>query len=115
MSYDLGLYKDGESVDVVKHSEGGTYVLGGTICAELNVTYNYAEYFYLHLDSEKGIRWLYGQKASDTISRLAKAITELGTRRDPDYWRATAGNAGYALSTLLIWAEQHLDAVWEGD
>ena len=116
MSYDIDpVGENGELVEVEKHSEGGTHVLGGTTRASLNVTYNYAEFFYDTLDKERGIRWLYGKKASVCTQRLREAIGILGTDQDMDYWAATQGNAGYALSILLKWSEQHPDAEFRGD
>jgi hypothetical protein len=115
MSYDLGLYKDGQAVEVQKHEEGGTYVVGGTSRAAINITYNYGWFFYRCLDKEKGLRWLYGKAAQETIERLESAIEELGTRQYKDYWAPTPGNAGHALNVLLEWAKQHPDAVWDGD
>lgn len=115
MSYDVSLVLEGKPVAVAPHEEGGTYALGGLPEASLNVTYNYAKLYYEFLDSEKGIRWLYGKKAKDTLDRLAHAIAMLGTERDPDYWKPTAGNAGYALSILYKWARENPEAVWEGD
>ena len=101
MSYDLGLYYGDTPAKVTRHSEGGTYALGGVDVAELNITYNYGRHYFAELDGEHGIRWLYGLKASDTVSALEVAIHALGTDRDPDYWKPTPGNAGYALSILL--------------
>ncbi len=112
MSYDVGLYNGGELVAVSRHSEGGTYVVGGTDGAELNVTYNYCGYYREFLDTGDGLYWLHGKKAKDTVIRLEGAVAALGTERDRDYWKATLGNAGYALSILLGWAKQHPDAVW---
>lgn len=114
MSYDVSLAKDGKPVEVASHEEGGTYCLGGRPEASLNITYNYSKHFDA-LDSVDGLRWLYGKKASETLDRLAHAIATLGTERDSDYWKGTAGNSGYALSILYRWAKQHPDAIWEGD
>lgn len=115
MSYDIDLVRDGAPVTVERHTEGGTYQIGGTPTAELNVTYNYGRFYYEHIDKEEGIRWLYGKTGADCIERLRTAIAALGTERDSDYWNDTPGNAGYALSILLAWAEQHPDAVFIGD
>lgn len=116
MSYDLGLYYPNETPAMVaRHKDGGTYRLGGSGDAELNITYNYSPHYYKWLDPEKGLRWLYGQKAQDCIERLEFAVTALGVERDNDYWKATEGNAGYALSILLSWARQHPGAVFNGD
>lgn len=113
MSFWVYLKNEKDScVKVKKHEEGGTRVIGGTDDAELNITYNYSRYFYEHLSPRKGLRWLNGKKASNTIRRLEKAIKELGVQRDMDYWATTSGNAGYALSILLDWAKQHTKAIF---
>lgn len=118
MSYDLGLYQDGDQdrpVQVQLHTEGGTYAMNGTTDAELNITYNYSSFFYEHIDQEKGLRWLYGRKAKDCIDRLAKACEALGVEQSQDYWESTPGNAGHALYILLEWAKQHPEGVFNGD
>lgn len=115
MSFDIYLLKNGKPVEIERHTEGGTYCLGGTESAELNVTYNYSQFFYESLDKKKGFRWLYKKRAKKTIGRLEKAIKELGTKQHSNYWEKTPGNAGYALSILLKWAERHPRAIWEGD
>ena len=116
MSYDINLIgENGEPVEVEKHAEGGTHVLGGTTAASLNVTYNYGRFYRDTIDRHEGIWWLYGKKASECIQRLREAIGTLGTDKDNDYWAATEGNAGYALSILLKWAEQYPDAEFRGD
>lgn len=93
------------------HAEGGTHALGGTDEAELNITYNYSQHFKaLHAE---GIRWLDGKTGEDTAPALAAAVQQLGTARDRDYWAPTPGNAGYALSILLDWAQLHPQAVWQ--
>ena len=113
MSWDVSLCDAFDSpVSVDRHEEGGTYVMGGTDTAELNITYNYSEHYNL-LDKEQGLDYLDGKKAGECIDRLEIAVAELGTTRDPDYWSPTKGNAGYALSILLRWAKQYPDAVFE--
>lgn len=101
-----------KNVSVFPFREGGTYDLLGSTEARLNVTYNYSSFYYKHLNPEKGLRWLDGKRASETIEALASAVTVLGTEQDEDYWEPTAGNAGYALSILLGWAKQYPDAIW---
>jgi len=105
--------KDGKVVEVPVHSEGGTYALGGLPEAELNVTYNYSKFYYQTLNKEEGIRWLNGKKAKEVQAALSLAIHKLGTVQHPDYWRSTRGNAGYALSILLKWAELYPEAKFE--
>lgn len=132
MSFDIELVDgDGNICCVESHQEGGTYKVGGTSYAKLNVTYNYAWFYYHFLDSENGIRALNGQRAGEWIERLEKAVEVLGDKQYieyPDgfrlgdktppqgivkYWAPTPGNAGYALSILLGWARQYPDAVFE--
>lgn len=115
MSYSISLNKEGKTAEVDLHQEGGNIVLGGSDIADMHITYNYGEFFYMYLDSKKGIRWLYGKNAKDTIKKLQNAVKVLGTDRDEDYWKATRGNAGHALNVLLTWAKQHPEGVWEGD
>jgi len=95
--------------EVEAHSEGGTYVVGGISGAELNVTYNYGGFFRDAVEGlkEPGLKGLDGQRAGDWIERLEKAVAQLGTDRDVDYWAKTPGNAGHALSILLGWARQY--------
>jgi len=111
MSYDARLAYGDETARVPLHSEGGTYALGGSYCAELNVTYNYGPILDAHLTG--GLRGLNGEFACHTIFELGNAVIALGVVRDPDYWACTEGNVGHALNVLLGWARLHPDAVWE--
>lgn len=95
------------------HEEGGTYALGGTDRAELNITYNYSPWYRCYLHPDSGLAWLDGKQASAVADVLRNAIAKLGTKRSRDYWACTKGNAGYALSILLRWAEQHPGAYFE--
>ena len=99
-------------VKVESHCEGGTYAVGGTDEATLNITWNYSKYYYALIDKEQGLRWLAGKRAKHVISRLEFAVDILGTVQDRDYWAVTPGNAGFALSILLSWARQHPRAVF---
>lgn len=121
---------EGNICDVESHQEGGVVQVGGSSEASLNVTYNYAWFYFHFLDQENGIRALNGQRAGDWIERLEKAVEVLGDKQYveyPDgfmlggknpkgvvnYWAPTPGNAGHALSILLTWAKQHPDAHFE--
>jgi len=57
--------------------QGGTYCIGGTTELSLSVTYNYAP-LYKRIFGEEGIRSLYGMLALDSVTLLAKGISELG-------------------------------------
>lgn len=113
MSYWVYLKDDEGLVDVPRHQEGGTVQVAGSTQAELNVTYNYAEYYYEHLDEEDGLRALDGEKADDWIEALEDAVDELGTETTEDYWESTPGNAGRALQILLNWARRYPEAHFE--
>ena len=94
MSYDISL-KDpvtGDTVhfDVPHQMAGGTYIVGGTIEAWLNITYNYAPWYYkdgvfpdrgekgqeFH-DGLNGIRSIYGLSSAESIPVLEHAIKTL--------------------------------------
>lgn len=93
--------------EVPHFTDGGTYVLGGTTEADLNVTYNYGKHF--------GFRALHRQQARDTIVLLARTVGALGMERSDDYWDDTEGNVGYCCSVLLMWALLHPDCYWRVD
>ena len=113
MSWDVYLKKDDKVVKVDSHEEGGTYAMGGTTNAELNITYNYSWFYYQLLDKGKGLKWIDGKVAKDTIDQLQKAVTALGIRQNKDYWADTPGNAGYALMVLLCWAKANPEAIFQ--
>ena len=115
MSYGIALREGNNICSVERHIEGCNIQVGGSTEAHILITYNYGPHYYKHIDPEKGLRWLYGKRASETIERLESAIAALGTERADDYWAPTKGNAGYALSILLGWARMHPDAIWSGD
>lgn len=114
MSYWVELKDDdGEFCQANRHREGGTVEIAGTTDTKLNVTYNYSEYFYEHLDDENGLRALDGDRAEAWIDELESAVEQLGTDQADDYWESTAGNAGHALNILLRWARMYPDARFE--
>ena len=118
MSYDIRLKEPigGETctLTVPHHMRGGTYALGGTPKAEINVTYNYVEHFHRVL-GEEGIRSIYGMTGAESIPVLEAAAAKLSDDIDPDYWKATEGNAKKAILQLLALARMRPDGVWDGD
>lgn len=118
MSYDIELIdpltKKPVELDTPHHMRGGTYALGGTTSAYLNVTYNYAAIFHRVLGNE-GIRTIYGKSGAESIQLLEGAAAQLGDDVDADYWKATEGNAKRALLQLAALAKMRPDAVWTGD
>jgi len=111
MSWDVELVKDGNPVVVNSHQEGTIIACGGMCSAEMGITYNYSALFRDALGF--GFREMNGERAGDVIPQLEKAVVTLGTEKDHDYWAATPGNAGHALSVLLGWCKQHPDATIE--
>ena len=105
--------ENGEIEFVESYTEGGTYAVGGSNEADLNITYNYSPFYYKHLNEDDGLRWLDGKLANETLNALDHAVEKLGIEKDADYWAATSGNAGYALSILLSWAKQHPESRWQ--
>lgn len=97
MSYDLQF--DCGPLPASHRIAGGTFALGGSTEPWINITYNYVRHFREAL-GDGGIRSLYGKTAEEIIPILDLAIPKLGTDRSADYWEATAGNAGAALSDL---------------
>ena len=104
MSYDIRIKRyDGTAVQLRERHNctGGTYALGGTCEAWLNVTYNYSAIFH-RLLGEKGIRTIYGMNIKTARPVLESAIVKLGNvKPDADYWKACDGNAKKALQDLV--------------
>lgn len=118
MSYDISLVdpvtKETLLLDNIHDIRGGTYAQGGTKEAWLNITYNYGKHFY-RVMGEGGIRSIYGLTGAESIPILKEAISKLGDEVDPDYWKATEGNAKKALHGLLALAQLRPDGIWQGD
>lgn len=139
MSYDIYLKNpvtgDTLELDAPHHMRGGTYAVGGTTDAHLNVTYNYAPQFFrvfepldkpratapdwMHKrgdDSQvRGVRTIYGLTGAESLPVLDRAIAALGDDVDADYWKATDGNAKRALVQLRALAAMRPDGLWAGD
>lgn len=118
MSYDIYL-KDpssGETVILARphNLTGGTYAVGGTNEAWLNITYNYAPHF-KKVFGAKGIRTIYGMSAEESYPLLEKGINELDRSPDENYWAPTEGNARKALIDLLELGLMCPKAIWSGD
>ena len=133
MSYDICLCDpvSGETLelDAPHQMKGGTYAMGGSSDAHLNVTYNYGPIFRRVLadrpwregdsdhdiDGVGGIRTIYGMTGAESLMVLQDAINKLGDDADPDYWKPTEGNAKRALVQLRALALMRPDGVWRGD
>lgn len=117
MSYDIKLQDavTGEVLDLdsVHHMRGGTYEIGGTTKAELNITYNYGKHY--RVLGEQGVREIYGTTGAESIPMLKNAIDVLGDDVHDNYWEPTEGNAKRALVQLLALAQMRPDGVWAGD
>ena len=147
MSYDIYLRdrvtKETVHFDTPHQMAGGTYAVGGTTEAWLNVTYNYAQWYYkdgvfpdrgekgkdFH-NGLTGIRSIYGLSGADSIPVLEHAIkalesiTEDLTEKEiqeykdggaSGYWTPTRENAIRPLYQLLAMAKMRPDAEWDGD
>jgi hypothetical protein len=137
MSYDIELIDpvtgDSLELDAPHHMRGGTHAIGGTTRACLNVTYNYYTHFSRVFDAlpaprpkapkwqredgvpVSGVRTIYGLTGAESLPVLDKAIAQLGDDVDPDYWKATEGNAKRALLQLRALAAMRPDGLWSGD
>ncbi len=118
MSYDIDLKdpvsKETIHFDTIHHMRGGTYAMGGTTEASLNITYNYSKHYY-RVFGEKGIRTIYGMTGAESIPVLQRAAEQLGDDVDEDYWSPTEGNAKRPLFQLIAMAQLRPDGVWDGD
>lgn len=140
MSYDISL-RDPVTHEVIDLDSphmmhGGMYALGGTTSAWLNVTYNYAPWYYIDgvfpkkQGENKGILAIYGLTGAESIPILEGAINALSARDDDisdeerkeckqsgatGYWMPTRKNAIKPLYQLLAFAKMRPDGVWDGD
>lgn len=136
MSYDIELCDpithETLELDAPHQMRGGTYALNGTKEAWLNVTYNYASWYYQPgvFPGEKGIRTIYGKSGAESIPILEQAIHTLETMEEDlsreeieehekhgatGYWMPTRENAIKPLYQLLAMARIRPNGVWEGD
>jgi hypothetical protein len=117
MSYDISLIdpvtKATIKLDAPHQMKGGTFQLGGSTEAWLNVTYNY----YKHFQSlgPEGIRTIYGMTGAESIPILQATADGLKDDVDDDYWQPTEGNAKLALLQLIALAKLRPDGIWKGD
>lgn len=135
MSYDIYLLnpvtKETIKFDKPYDIQGGTYTIGGTSEAWLNITYNYSKWYYRRgifartkKDSE-GIRTIYGLSGAESIPILDRAIKKLESipwkvpksmlEKDNGYWTPTKENAIKPLYQLKTMAEMCPDGIWDGD
>jgi len=118
MSYDIDLLdphsKETIELESKHHLQGGTYALGGTREATLNITYNYGKHYY-RVFGEKGIRTIYGLTGAESIPLLEQAASQLADDEDDDYWCPTEGNAKRPLLQLIVLAQMRPDGIWRGD
>ena len=137
MSYDIYLVdpitRRVLELDAPHQMRGGTYSMGGTTEAHLNITYNYGGHFYrvfeelpaprplapawMHEEGGPvgGIRTLYGLSGAESLIVLDRAIAMLKDDATGDYWEATEGNAKRALIQLRALATLRPDGIWDGD
>lgn len=117
MSYDIRLVDEsGETLTVEEphNVRGGTYRPGGDYDLALNITYNYAKHFY-DVFGPKGIRFLHGKTARETLPVLMDAFLDLWEPPSDDYWAPTAGNAAAAIRGLITLGMLAPEGVWDGD
>lgn len=118
MSYDISLCDavTGEELELDEphQMKGGTYALGGSTSAHLNITWNYGDRF-RRVFGDEGIRTIYGTSGAESIPVLKEAAGKLGDEVDPDYWKSTDGNAKKAILQLIALATLRPDGVWRGD
>jgi hypothetical protein len=103
VSYDIRLTEPdtGDTIcfDEAHDHKGGTYAMGGTNEAWLNITYNYSPFYRQHVDNEQGIRWLYGKTGAEVLPRLRAAVAKLGTEQ----WTGTFLGLNWPTSHYEKW------------
>ncbi len=117
MSYDIKLVgPDGATLESEREHDlrSGTYVVGGTPDAWLNITYNYSGHFQKVL-GDSGIRSVYGMAGRDAALILLDAAEKLGRNVSKDYWEATEGNARKALLDLARLCGMFPNGILKGD
>ena len=135
MSYDISL-RDPVTKETIRFENphfmrGGTYAMYGTTEAWLNVTYNYASWYYrAEVFGKDGIRAIYGLAGAESIPVLRKAIAGMESLNEDlfederqeclahdvsGYWLPTKENAIKPLYQLLAMAQMRPDGVWDGD
>lgn len=135
MSYDISLVdpvtKETLIMDAPHQMRGGMYAIGGTYEMWINITFNYAQWYYKdYAFGENGIRSIYGLSGAESIPVLRKVITGLENSKEElsadeakecsdqgvsGYWMPTRENAIKPLYQLLAMAQMRPDGVWEGD
>lgn len=140
MSYDIWLEDpvthETLELEEAHYMRGGTYAMSSTTEAWLNITYNYAGWYYrpgVFAKTKKdsnGIRTIYGMTGAESIPVLKRAIEKLESmttdisekeRRKCEkqgvtgYWVPTRANAIRPLYQLLALAQMRPDGVWTGD
>lgn len=138
MSYDISLVdpvtKETLELDAPHQIKGGTYAIGGTNEAELNITYNYARWYRMEgvfpKREQGGVRSIYGMTGAESIPVLKQAIAalensdqELTAKEQAEYerkgttgyWMPTKANAIRPLYGLLAFAQMRPDGIWDGD
>ena len=135
MSYDIYLAdpvtRETLTMDAPHQMRGGTYAIGGTDEMWVNITYNYARWYYKdYAFGENGIRSIYGLSGAESIPVLKKAIADLEDSGEEltdeevqkcleqgtsGYWLPTRENAIRPLYQLLALAQMRPDGVWRGD
>ena len=124
MSYDIRIRRrTGEAVELRRAHDitSGTYAVGGTTEAWLNITYNYWKIFH-RLFGEDSIRTIYGMNVKDARPVLVGAVARLGDAEpDENYWKACDGNAKKSLLGLVELTDRALsdypddEMFWDGD
>jgi hypothetical protein len=107
MSYNISIQRNGEVLELPDgHTEGGTYAIGGSNKAEMDVTYNYSEIFRIgNLD---------GLTVNDAIPILAHKVAEYGVLPTDDYWAVDKRNIGHLCYVVLLWCLEALKQQPEG-
>lgn len=79
-------------------------------------TYNRSHIYYDNLDSELGIRWIYGKTYGEIKERCEQFIEKTGTECTSDAYDSNCkGWAGYKIQEMLEAAKEYPNCIFEGD
>ena len=116
MSYNVYLNDPvtGETLelDAPHQMKGGTFEIGGSYEAWLNVTCNYGKILHMVL-GEEGLKILAGKTGAETLPILKAAAEKLSDNVSSNYWEPTQGNVKRAILSLAAMAKMRPDGVWQ--
>lgn len=99
---------------VPRHFEGAVLEMDGNTAAEVHVTGNYLPIWRRYFEPNEGDRYgIWGKTGRDLRPTIERAVAELGTIKDKDFWKPSNGNVGAIFDLMLEWIDQLPDGRFE--